>query len=198
MQNGKLFLIQLRSNEQKRISGTYSFNVMLQVPSRATRETDGMTTIWTSMPKETSIKAQVRIVGIIRHVVKPGKTGIFTPVPEPLNDETYLQVVLRDDEVDLWKFTNIPIGKISTDRNLAVYSNIDGASFIVLDEVDGKMLGYGKGRETHLTVETKNTVKIVFMPAIVGGDKPVVLKPPPDFTGIKPDKDKFAIGIYLP
>ncbi len=95
----------------------------------------------------------------------------------------------------LWKFTSIPTGQIS--RNLTVYSNIDGASFIVVDETDGKKLGYGKGREAHLTVATNNKVRIVFTPAIVGGDKPVVLKAP-DVTGITPGENAIAIGSYTP
>jgi hypothetical protein len=198
MQNGKLFLVQLRGNEQKRISGTYSFNAMLQVPSTVERSKIGAMTIWTSKPNVESIKAQVRIVGIVRHVVKPGKTcSIVKRVPEPLNDETYHQVVLHDLEVPLWKFSNIQIAKISTDWNLIVYSNIDGASFIVVDETDGKKLAHGTGREAHLTVEANNTVKIVFTPVIVGGDKPVVLKAP-DVNGITPGKNAIASGSYIP
>lgn len=197
MKKGKLFLVELRSNEQKRIAGTYSFNVMLQVPSTATKNTskDGKTTWTSSTPNVDSIEAEVRVVGIVRHVVKPGKTGTFKRVPEPLNDETYRQVVLHDQKLTLWKFTNIPTGQIS--RNLTVYSNIDGASFIVVDETDGKKLGYGKGREAHLTVATNNKVRIVFTPAIVGGDKPVVLKAP-DVTGITPGENAIAIGSYTP
>ena len=123
---------------------------MLQVPSTATQVTskDEKTTWTSSTPNVDSIKAEVRVVGIVRHVVKPGKTGIFKRVPEPLNDETFRQVVLHDQKVTLWKFTNIPTGQIS--RNLTVYSNIDEASFIVVDETDGKKLDYGKGREAHL------------------------------------------------
>lgn len=107
MLNGKLFLVELRSNEQRRIAGTYSYNVMLQVPSTGSRETKGPTTTWTSTPNVARIDATVRVVGIVRHVVRPGKTGTFRRVPEPLNDETYRQVVLREQPVTLWRFTNI-------------------------------------------------------------------------------------------
>ncbi len=176
MQNGKLFLVELRSNEQKHIVGTYSFNVMLQVPSTVKKETKGATTNWKSTPTITDIKAQVRIAGIVRHVVKPGKTGTFKRVPEPLNDESYREVVLRDKPVTLWLYTNLPIGQQSVDTNLDVYSNVDGAGFQVIDETTHKMVGYGSGREAHLTIDTKNTVKVVFTNAIVGGDKPVALK----------------------
>jgi hypothetical protein len=197
MKEGKLFLVELRSNEQKRIAGTYSFNVMLQVPSTPQNgHLKNENTTWaSSMPNVSRIEAEVRVVGIVRHVVKAGKTGVFERVPEPLNDETFRQVVLNDQKVILWKFTNIPVGQVI--RNLAVYSNIDGASFIVLDETDGKKLGHGTGREAHLTVDAKNKVKIVFLPAIVGGDKPVMLTAP-NVTGIMPGKDAYAIGSYSP
>jgi hypothetical protein len=197
MQKGKLFLIELRSNEQKRIAGTYTYNVMLEVPSTVVRAQNGATTTWTSTPKATAIQAQVRVVGIVRHVVKPGKTGTFKRVPEPLNDETYRQVVLRDEPVTLWNFTNIPTGQIATETNLTVYSNVEGASFLVVDETTGAVLDHGAGQEVHLALATQNKVKVVFTPAIVGGDKPVALKAP-DVTGITPGKKAIAVGSYAP
>lgn len=199
MKKGKLFLVELRSNEQKHIAGTYSFNVMLQVPSTAEvrHSKDGKTTWTSSIPKVKSIEAEVRVVGIVRHVVKPGTTGVFERVPEPLNDETYRQVVLHDQRVTLWKFTDVPISNASIDSNLTVYSNIDGASFIVVDQTNGKKLAQGTGREAHVNVNTKSKVKVIFVPAIVGGDKPVVLKAP-EVAGIMPGNDAYAIGNYLP
>jgi len=199
MKNGKLFLVELRGNEQKRIAGTFSFNVMLQIPSNAVKGyLNNGKVAWTeSTPKVQRIDAEVRIVGIVRHVVKPGKTGFFEQMPEPLNDETFRQVVLHDQEVPLWEFTDIPDGHVI--RNLTVHSNIDGASFIVVDETDGRTLFHGTGREVHLPVDAKNKVKIVFSPVIVGGDKPVVLKAP-DITGITltPDMNKIVVGNYMP
>jgi hypothetical protein len=241
MQNGKLLLIELRSNEQKRISGTYTFNVMLQIPSEAKRGTSGPTkneisemkiskgrtlrasqsndkcitaeahvasedkistdailTWTTSEPKEKSISAEVRLVGIVRRVEKPGTIGIFEQVPEPLNDVTFRQVVLYDKNVLLWKYPELPVGKLNP--NLIVYSNIDEASFIVEDECNGKKLGYGTGREWYFSIlpnDAKHKVKIRFLPAIVGGDKHVVLAAP-DITGITLGRDVFAIGKYMP
>lgn len=240
---GKLFLIELRSNEQKHISGTYSFNVMLQVPSAAQsgssevkptkneisekkipkgktlrasqpnekcitaevhvssedKTSEDSTLTWTtSQPKVKSIKAEVRLVGIVRHVVKQGTIGFFEQVPEPLNDETFRQVVLYDKEVPLWEFPELPAGKLNP--NLIVYSNIDEASFIVEDECNGKKLGYGTGREWSFSIlpyDAKHKVKIRFLPAIVGGDKHVVLAAP-DITGITLGRDVFAIGKYMP
>jgi len=196
MENGQLFLIELRSNEQKRIAGTYSFNVMLQVPSTVTNREDGKTGIksQSSTPKVNKIEAEVRVVGIVRHVVKPGKTGILKKVPEPLNDDTYREVVLRDKPVTLWEFFGPETGQVITDNNLTVYSNVDGASFTVVDEKDNRVLGYGTGRTAHLAINTKNTVKVVFVPVIVGT---VALKAP-DVTGITLGKDTIAIGSYLP
>jgi hypothetical protein len=197
MKKGKLFLIELRSNEQKRISGTYSFNVMLEVPSTPApgQLENKHTTFLSSEPNTKYIKAEVRVVGIVRHVVKPGKIGIFEQVPEPLNDVTFRQVVLHDQNVTLWEFTDIPISYFP--RNLAVYSNIDGASFSIVDEISGEILDQGSGREAHFVVDVKKTVKVIFMPAIIGGDKPVVLKAL-DATGIKPGMNGVAIGNYLP
>lgn len=197
IQNGKLFIIELRSNEQKHIAGTYSFNVMMQVPSTVEKNSTGSITTWKSKPTVTAIKAQVRIVGIVRHVVKPGRTGTFKRVPEPLNDETYREVVLRDEPVTLWEYTNLPIGQQSIDTNLDIYSNVDGAGFQVIDEKTHKMVGYGSGREAHLTVDSPNTVRVVFTNAVVGGDKPVVLKAS-EVTGITLGKGAVAIGSYAP
>jgi hypothetical protein len=234
MQKGKLFLVELRSNEQRRISGTYSFNVMLEVPSTAQSGTsvdktskdqtltasqpnekcitaevhvaskdetseDGILTWTTSQPNVKRIKAEVRLVGIVRHVVKPGKTVSFVRVPEPLNDETFRQVVLYDKKVLLWQFPEPPAGK--TNPNLIVYSNIDEARFIVFDETNGKKLADGTGREAHLSIppfDVRHKVKVVFLPATVGGDKPVMLTTPPAFTGITLGRDAYAIGNYMP
>lgn len=199
MKNGKLFLVELRGNEQKRIAGTFSFNVMLQVPSNPENGyLKNRKVAWTeSIPKVQRIDAEVCFVGIVRHVVQPGKTGFFERVPEPLNDETFRQVVLHDQKMLLWEFTDIPDGHVL--RNLTVHSNIDGASFIVVDETDGRTLVHGTGREVHLPVDAKNKVKIVFSPVIIGGDKPVVLKAP-NITGITltPDMNTIVVGNYMP
>lgn len=243
MQNGKLFLVELRSNEQKRISGTYSFSVMLQVPSTAQSGSskdesskkkitkgkalgtsqsnekcitvedhvasedkasedktskDAILTWTTSQPNVKRITAEVRLVGIVRHVVKPGTIGLFEQAPEPLNDETFRQVVLYEKNVPLWEFPELPAGKMNT--NLTVYSNIDEASFIVKDECNDKKLGYGTGREWSFSIlpnDAKHKVKILFLPAIIGGDKHVILTAP-DITGITLGRDVFAIGKYMP
>jgi hypothetical protein len=244
MQKGKLFLVELRSNEQRRISGTYSFNVMLEVPSTAqdgpsedkptkneisekkiskgeilrasqpnekciTAEVhvaskdgtseDGILTWTASQPNVKYIEAEVRLVGIVRHVVKPGKTVSFERVPEPLNDETFRQVVLYDKKVPLWQFPEPPAGK--TNPNLIVYSNIDEARFIVFDETGTKKLMHGTGREAHLSIpssKAQRKVKVVFLPATIGGDKPVMLTTPPACTGITLGRDAVAIGNYMP
>ena len=197
LHQGQVFLVELRSNEQKHIAGTYSFNVMLEVPADAVKSQSGSTTTWTSNPQVTRIDAELRVVGLVRHVVKAGRTGTFKRIPEPLNDTTFRQVVLRDEPITLWQFTNIPTAQQTTDTNLTVYSNVDGASFTVYDEKTGEVLDHGSGREARLALSTPNKVKIVFTPAIVGSDKPLALKAP-DVTGIKPGDKAVAIGSYVP
>jgi hypothetical protein len=197
LDGGKLFLVELRSNDMKRIAGTYTFNVMLEVPSTVSKTVNGPQTIWSSDPVETSVNAEVRVVGIVRHVVRPGKTGTFKRVPEPLNDETFREVVLHDGTAPLWTFTNVPTAQIANDVNLTIYTNDSGASFTVYDEKTGAVLGHGTGSEAHFAIETKNKVKVVFHPVIVGGDKPSALTAA-DVTGLTVTKDMTAIGSYTP
>lgn len=194
LRQGKLFLIELRSNELKRIAGTYSFNVMLEVPSTVDKVTEGALTFWKSKPKATQVVADVRVVGIVRHVLKPGKTGTFKRVPEPLNDETFREVVMRDETATLWTFNNTPLAQLSEASNLTIYSNADGASFTIYDDKDA-VLGHGNGREAHFAVPEGAKVKIVFHPIVAGGDHPVMLRAP-EVPGLTVGKSAVAVGSY--
>lgn len=197
LEGGKLFLIELRSNDMKRIAGTYTFDVMLEVPSTVSQSKNGSQTVWSSDPVETLLEAEVRVVGIVRHVVKPGKTGTFKRVPEPLNDVTFRQVVLHDSTAPLWTFTNVPTAQIDNASNLTIYTNEDEASFTVYDESNDAVLGHGAGREATFAIEAKGKVKVVFHPVIVGGDKPVALTALP-VIGLAVTKSMTAIGSYTP
>ncbi|MBB6228800.1 hypothetical protein FHS79_002991 [Polymorphobacter multimanifer] len=164
LDNGKLFLVELRSNDQRRIAGTYNFDVMLEVPSDIEKSTAESPVAYTlSNPQETEVMAEVRVVGIIRHVARSGQTGIFKKAPEPLNDDVFREVVVRDMLVPLWSFNNIPLAQIAENFNLTVLANEDDASFSVLDEAS-KVIGYGTGRFNRLSIPAGTKARIAFNP----------------------------------
>lgn len=154
MQEGNLFLAEFRSIKNKRIGGTYTFDLMLQVPSFIQDETDPY---YSSKPIETEIVGDIYLIAVVRHVYDRGFTGVQTRVPEPENDDTFQQVVYRPlHNIDLWRHSDSDwIGKDllkKTSFTVTVYTNRDDARFIVRDVTSNKILGFGSG--------TKHTIKI--------------------------------------
>lgn len=165
LDNGRVFIIALRSNEQKRIAGTYTYEVMLDVPSDVSRATvgGGASTYVYSTPIEPRVEAAVRIVGMVRHVDHRGKTGTFKRVPEPQNDDTFEQVLLTEKTVTLWEMLQAPSSYLAGEvTNLVVYSNESAATWTVYDAKHG-VLSRGGGRETHLLV-APGSVTVEFDP----------------------------------
>jgi hypothetical protein len=197
LNGGKLFLIELRGNDQKRIGGTYTFNVMLEVPSTLIKTVKGSQTIWTSNPVDTSLTAEVRVVAIVRHIVSPGWTGMLKRVPEPLNDKTFDEVVMRDTTAAIWKFNNVPLAQVAEATNLIVYTNHENASFTVYNQKTQEVVGHGTGREAHFSVTTPDQLKVVFHPIIVTGSTTEVLVAH-DVTGLAATATATAIGTYTP
>jgi hypothetical protein len=195
LDGGHLLLIELRGNDQKRIGGTYTFNVMLEVPSTVEKKEAPPQAIWTSNPVETNLVGEVRVVGIVRHVVKPGQTGTFKRVPEPLNDETFREVVLRDMAVPLLTFNNLALAQITEATTLVVYTNHESASFTIYDETTNEVLGHGTGREAHFAIGTPNKVKVLFHPIILSGNSPQMLSAPM-VANLSITKTATAVGSY--
>jgi len=205
----RVFMMQLRSNDQRRIAGTYSYSVMLDIPSRPRRtkdEASGQTYI-VSNPVVDDLTAEVRIVGVVRHVGKIGMTGTFTRVPEPTNDDIFDEVLISEKTVPLWKLHQ-PVmidtePKNAPKVNLVIYTNQDAATFTVYGDGAGlPVLTRGKGREASLSLlKGASQVSIVFDPIITTGATPEALTAPPvEHLHIDPTGTTKAqvVSNYLP
>lgn len=202
VEGGRVFIIALRSNDQKRISGTYSYTVMLDVPSLATRTTvsSGATYI-VSDPVEKLVQAEIRVVGLVRHVEKRGKTGTFKRVPEPLNDDTFDQVVLVEKLLPLWEMQQpSTLNLESSQNNLTIYTNETNATFTVYsDDPARTVLKRGGGRETRLFLPESGKVDVVFDPINVNGKRVTVLSAAAR-QGVTVSKagETVVVGQYAP
>lgn len=199
---GRVFVIALRSNDQKRISGTYSYTVMLDVPSVASRATvsTGATYI-VSDPVEKLVRAEVRVVGLVRHVEKRGKTGTFKRVPEPLNDDTFDQVVLVEKLLPLWEMQQPSTLNLErSENNLTIYTNETDATFTVYSDDQARtVLRRGGGRETKVFLPTEGKVDVVFDPINVSGNGITVLSAAAR-RGVSVSKagEAVVVGQYAP
>lgn len=175
--DGKTFVIALRSNEQRRISGTYSYAVMLDIAPKVSKAqlANGAVVVVSDTPTR-QIWADVRIIGVIRHVAKMGKTGTFKRIPEPTNDEVFNEVLVRQKRMLLWELhQDALIDSFPAPSNLVVYTNHDSATFSVIASDTRKILARGKGRETSFPLKDGQVVEIEFDPIILAGNAPSVL-----------------------
>ncbi len=152
---GAAFIVALRANEQKRIAGTYTYELMLDVPSYAAKfsDTKAGTTRVASVPVDDHVTADVRLIGVIRHVLKPGRTGTFKRVPEAQNDDTIEEYVVRDiPNVPLWTLSQPDGLDVETQKkDLVVFSNEDDTTFTVYSALGAKAeISRGSGREADL------------------------------------------------
>ncbi|WP_324699353.1 hypothetical protein [Novosphingobium sp. RL4] len=197
--DGKTFVIALRSNEQRRISGTYNYAVMLDIAPKISKVklANGSIVVVSDTPTR-QIWADVRIIGVIRHVAKMGKTGTFKRVPEPTNDAVFNEVLVRQKRVLLWELhQDALIDSLPAPSNLIVYTNHDSATFSVIAADTRKILARGKGRETSLPLKDGQDVDIEFDPIILAGNAPSVLIAAPIRhvkLGAEPAK---LVGTYL-
>jgi hypothetical protein len=204
----RVFMMQLRGNDQRRIAGTYSYSVMLDIPSipRRIKAKDSTQTYIVSNPVVDALTAEVRIVGVVRHVGKMGMTGTFTRVPEPTNDDTYEEVLVSEKTVPLWQLhQNVMVdteANTTPPPNLVVYTNQDAATFTVYADGPGRtVLARGKGREASLLLKKARQVSIVFDPIVTSGATPHALTAPPvehlliDATG---ETKAQVVSNYLP
>ena len=117
------FYAAFRSLREVRIGGTYNFDLMLEVPSieRGPCEvtTDGSREIQYWKPIANEVRADIYLLGVMRHVHDRGRLGFFTKVPESENDDVYEQVVVKTiDDVLLWSHTEYDwVGSRTRGRN---------------------------------------------------------------------------------
>ncbi|MEM7282007.1 MAG: hypothetical protein AAF438_10310 [Pseudomonadota bacterium] len=173
--DGKAFLAEFRSIKNKRIGGTYTFDLMLEMP--AVLKVGDTTS--TSEPLDEKISAHAYLVGVVRHVYKKGKTGLLTRVPEPDNDHVYEQVIVEPiASQKIWQYHGVPYTTndtiLSDTFALTVYTNNSDARYVVTSGTKPEtVLGSGGGRESTITLpidENPVEAQIRFMDIIVEND----------------------------
>ena len=183
-EGGSVFIAEYRSIKNKRIGGTYTFDVMIEVPSNIMSCNPAVIPgcvggTYTSEPITTSLVADFYLVGVVRHVHKRGFTGFFVKVPEPENDHTYQQAVFFAKQgVPIWQFTNEPFGGVDfLDENpftLTVVTNREDARFVVKADSDDRILGSGKGTQAKITLKRGTNdvdASVEFLDVIVVNEK---------------------------
>ncbi len=110
--------------------------------------------------------ADVRIIGVVRHVARKGRLGTFKRVPEPSNDDTFSEVVAKDERVSLWHLQGFPKANQDFEQpKLKVFTNSPDATFTVYDSTGRTFLARGGGTEDHIWFkEPATTVRVVFDP----------------------------------
>jgi hypothetical protein len=200
LENGKVFVAEFRAIREKRIGGTYNFDLMLEIPA-IIRPGQPKTLLYTSEPVTNRLDADIYLIGVVRHIRKHGTRGFFTRVPEIENDDTYETVtlnVLKDQT--LWLFTDSPWTGYDRVQNkseikINILTNRDDAMFLVTD-LSGNLLGKGKGKEAIISVDNKGDdtqpstfrdLKVTFMPIVseIAGQGTVLRLSPPVAQNIK-------------
>jgi hypothetical protein len=222
LNNGELFVSEFRAIREKRIGGTYNFDLMLEIPATI-EEGQDESGPYTSKPIITQINVDIYLVGVVRHVYKRGMKGFFSRVPESENDNVYETVVqeVLENKV-LWAFQGEPWdGKDDTDKppqiTVMVVTNRDDARFILRDE-EGTVRGQGSGKEAKIIVDNKsvdnksvdNTQKkapdrkwkLTFLPIVSQANNGRILKlkaPPGEIYSIQPGQPQTftAVGKYF-
>jgi hypothetical protein len=218
LNNGELFVAEFRAIREKRIGGTYNFDLMLEIPATI-EEVQDEPGSYTSEPIITQINVDIYLVGVVRHVYKRGMKGFFfSRVPESENDNVYETVVreVLENKV-LWAFQGEPWdGKDDTDKppqiTVTVVTNRDDARFILSDE-KGTVLGQGGGKEAKIIVDNKpvdNTQKkapdrkwkLTFLPIVSQANNGRILKlkaPSGEIYSIQPGEAQTftAVGKYF-
>lgn len=209
LDTGQTFFADFRAIKEKRIGGTYSFDLMLEVQSeqRVLGPPDG-TQFGISQPKSSLIKADVFMFGVVRHVAKQGFTGWVTRVPEPSNDTVFQQVIITSlPGTILWEFSDLPRGeKIPTKPDekfiVEIISNRDEATYCVVDS-QNNVLGYGQGRKAKIEItapKAKANAEVKFLDITLLSEKgtAITLKAAPESLEIPSGKSgsKRIFGNY--
>ncbi len=158
LNDGKTFVATFRSMREVRIAGTYTFELLLEVPSIV--ESAGGN-LYESVPVTREITPHIVLAGVVRHLYQRGYTGFFQQVPEAENDNVFEQVVVRPIlNRKLWSFNNeSAIGRdvlqSGTSVTVNIVSNTDDARFVLRD-AGGRILGNGAGKTGKIDVATEN------------------------------------------
>ena len=154
VENGRGFLVQLRAIRQMRIGGTYTFDLMLEIPSLP-EITAGLRDYYTAEPVSKVVEPEVILLAVVRHVHDRGTTGWINSVPESENDDVYEQVVVEElQNISVWNFNDIPFGKRRPPLHTftaKVLTNRKDARFAIFD-AKGRMLAHGTGEEAELSI----------------------------------------------
>ena len=164
-----------RRIREVRIAGTYNFDLMLEVPSALVAAGPYAQ----SVPVEPEIKADVFLIGVVRHVYRRGQKGFIIKVPETENDQVYEQVLLKvAPDTTLWTFRGEPyIDRIALQEavcKVKVVANRDDASFI-LEDGKGRARASGNGKDASLDLAELEPAKcrgrVVFLPVLASSEK---------------------------
>ncbi|MCB9384296.1 MAG: hypothetical protein H6509_06755 [Bryobacterales bacterium] len=205
---GSLFLAEFRSIKNKRIGGTYTFDLELELPAKIQVQSGGK--VYESQPIAKEINADVYLVAVVRHVHKRGMIGVRARAPEPENDHTYEQVIVREQKnVRLWNWGNLPWVEQDTiveDEFLVkVFTNRGEARFIVRDTGSNAVLGAGSGSEAVVRVAPDATnpiqARVEFLEVAVenaSGEAAVFTAAPSDVFSIPANKSGSVnvVGEY--
>lgn len=204
LEEGRVFFAAFRSIKTKRIGGTYSFDLMLEVPSSTREEGNG---VYSSQPCLKEVRVDASLIAVVRHVYKRGMTGWWTRVPEPDNDRTYLQVMTKSiKNLQLWAFSGVAWttreAMKPVEHAVLVLTNRSDARFVVKDS-DGKILGDGAGSSAKISLPPPSTnlqVHVEFLDVIeIVKDAVHVFsaKPSSDFSIGKTEEEQYTVvGTY--
>ena len=199
------FYAAFRSLREIRIGGTYNFDLMLLVPSREGAGSSSARSVWEPVTKE--VRADIYMMGVVRHVYSRGMTGIRVRVPESENDDVYEQVVVESvRDAVLWRHNEEPwIGTTAVQQatcRVDVFTNRADALFLAEDG-NGSVVAAGGGTRTSLEVPVQVdaeecTAVVRFLPiveALPSGVAVTLEAPSVDLT-IDAEGARSAVGIY--
>lgn len=177
LDGGVAFFAVFRSIREVRIGGTYNFDLMLELNSKLD-PVQGNSPLRVLSPQVDALKADIYMVGIVRHVYDRGRIGFFNRVPESENDDVYEQVVAKvlPDET-IWEFKGEPwLGKIDVAAphcTLKVVTNHDKAVFVARDTTQN-IVASGVGRDATMQLPAVGAgclIDLEFLPIIDGDQK---------------------------
>ncbi len=173
LDNGQTFFADLRSLREVRIAGTYNFDLMLEMPAVSQPSQTGDADI--SQPAK-EIKADVFLVGVVRHVYRRGMKGVWTRVPETENDHVYEQVLLKVlPDQTLWQFPGEPYVDPRHLCVVKVVTNRTDAIFVLKRNADEEPVISGAGTEATLEIKPTNKrcqAEVRFLTVLAAASKP--------------------------
>ena len=165
LNNGRVFFADFRAIKEKRIGGTYSFDLMLEIPSKLIDYKE--VGLYSSEPESNEVRADAYLVTVVRHVADRGYTGLFTQVPDPEYDTVFHQVITKKEPgLSLWTFGGVPWGDETlkeppAEFTVKVITNRNDASFVVKSVEDGSILGRGSGNMAEIKLLPVKTVEVL-------------------------------------